>query len=415
MRILVCDDNPAQCDLTKTAIDLYGDVQVLAGRELKGALTNLFETVSTLLDGNLVRDEWVQARVFDGFDLVIVDNNLAELDLDGARLTAETIIGYLRAFTDISYIVSLNKNPHVDFDLRYLFGDYQSLADLALNSQHLSNRCLWSAEVITGFAPWYWPRLHDAASRRKDQIEFVGENIEESVWETLGFPTEADEYLSFRAKAALASSADQDVQRATFQAFFDSSRTVVPAEREKLKELAALGGVPAERAVHRIVAYEVDRWLRRDVLGTQDVLIDLPHLVAQMPILLGEQSNELVEWNQVATDEEAPFNLDQALFETHLAPARFGQSMWVPTPCFWWPVLKADEGLNQRFFDAEGDWPEAVFCEDISRFVALSDEGDFGPPQEFEAEIAGSWPRRFVVDVEGKLYSPRSRILGRAT
>ena len=415
MRILVCDDRPDQCDRTKTAIDSRGEVHVLGGQELKRALTTLFQGVSTLLNGNVVRDEWVHAKAFNGYDLAIVDNNLAELDLDGARLTAETIIGYLRAFTDISYIISLNKNPHVDFDLRYLFGDYQSLADLALNSQHLSNSGLWSTDVVAGFAPWYWPRLREAATRRKDQIEFVGENIDESVWDTLGFPSEADEYLSFRAKAALTLSSVRDLQRATFRDFFDSSRTVAPAERDKLKKLVSLGNVRAREAVHRIAAYEVDRWLRRDVLGTQDVLIDLPHLVAQMPILLGERSNELDEWNRVVTEEEAPFNLDQALFDTYLAPARFGGSIWVPTPCFWWPILKAHAELNQRFFDAEENWPEAVFCEDVSRFIALSDEGEFGPPQEFECEIAGSWPRRFVVDVEGKLYSPRSRILGRAT
>ena len=102
---------------------------------MKDSLTSLFDNVSSVLNGGSMPDQGLEATDFDGFDLVIVDNNLTGLDLDGARLTAETIIGYLRAFTDVPYIVSLNKNLHVDFDLRFLFGDYQSLADLALNAQ----------------------------------------------------------------------------------------------------------------------------------------------------------------------------------------------------------------------------------------------------------------------------------------
>ena len=414
MRILVCGDSQSQCEQTKAEISLHGDVDVLAGKKLKGALTRLFKSISSLLDSNCPTDEGVPAGEFDDYDLVIVENSLTELRLGGARLTAETIVGYLRAFTNISYIISLNKKPHVDFDLKFLFGDNQSLADLALNTRHLSNMRLWDENAVTDFAPWYWPRLHDAASRRKEQIKFVSGNFSKSVWEALRFPTEADEYLSFRARDALASPSGQDIRSAKFEDLLDSSRTVTPAERERLKELAERGFNWASRAVHRITAYEMDRWLRLEVLATQDVLIDLPHLVAQMPILLGEQSNDIDKWNLAASEIGEPFSLDSALFETHVAPARFGESMWVPTPCFWWPTLKADDELNQEYFYADEDWPDAVFCEDVSRFVLLSDEDDSELPQEFEAEIAGSWPRRFIVAVNDYHYSPRSRILGSA-
>ena len=102
------------------------------------------------------------------------------------------------------------------------------------------------------------------------------------------------------------------------------------------------------------------------------------------------------------------------MFETHLKPARFGHGMWAPGPCFWWPGLKSDEALAERFFAEDGDWPDAVFCEDVSRFVAISGKGEPEPPQEFEAEIEGSWVRRYIACVEDNLYSPRSRILGSA-
>ena len=414
MRILICDDKPSQCERTKKAIDSRGEVEGLAGTRLKDGLTALFGSVSGVLNGSATSGERLQGTEFDGFDLVIVDNNLTGLELDGARLTAETIIGYLRAFTDSQYIVSLNKNLHVDFDLRYLFGDYQSLADVALNAEHLANGRLWEGNAGNGFAPWYWPSVADVVDRRGEQIDFLATNFKRPVWEALGFPPEAEDYLSLRAKSPL-SSTELDMREASFEVFFDSSRVLPPAEIKTLKELAGKEVDFARRAILQISAYEVDRWLRRDVLGTQDVLIDLPHLVAQMPFLLGEHASDLGCWNEVVTSDEPPYGLDELLFEKHLRPARFDHSMWVPGPCFWWPSLKSDDALTERFFAADGDWPDAVFCEDVSRFVRITGEGDPDSPQEFEAEIEGSWTRRYIAYVGDYLYSPRSRVLGSAT
>ena len=413
MKILVCDDELGQCERTEREVESRGDVTGLAGEELREALRSFFRGVSTALNGGSIPVDCVlDAPEFNEYDLVIVDNNLTGLELDGARVTAETIIGYIRAFTDIPYIVSLNKNLHLDFDLRYLFGDCQSLADLALNTPHLSNDWLWCADVVPEFAPWYWPRLPDAVARRKEQINALDENLETSVWKALEFPPEADEYLSYGAKAALSASENQETRETTFEAFFEISCALPPAEKEALAKAKDAG--MARQAMHRIASYEVDRWLRRHVLGPQDVLIDLPHLLAQMPFLLGDGANQLEAWNQVVRPEGEPFGLDETLFHTHLREARFAKSFWVPTPCFWWPSLKADDRLTKLFFEAEGNWPDAVFCEDVSRFVYASDEGQWGPPKEFEAEIAGSWPRRYVLCEGDYQYSPRSHIVGSA-
>lgn len=414
MRILICDDKPSQFNRTKSEIESRGEVHGLAGEELKDALTLLFASVSEVLNGNEPPGTQQLATKFDGYDVAIVDNNLTGLELEGARLTAETIIGYLRAFTDVPYIVSLNKNLHVDFDLRYLFGDYQSLADLALNTKHLSSARLWDLGAPDGFAPWYWPRFLDAVDRRRQQIDFLKKNYDRSVWDALGFPTEAEEYLSLRAMSPL-SSGDRNIQEAGFGVFFRSSRALPPAEIVKLEQLGSNGSAVARQARFRISAYEVDRWLRRDVLGTQDTLIDLPHLVAQMPFLVGERVRELNSWNAVLAEKEPPFGLDDALFQNCLEPARFEYDMWLPAPCFWWPSLKADERLAECFFAADGDWPDAVFCEDISRFVVVGDGRETRSPREFEVELEGSWGRRHISHVEDVHYSPRSRILSPVT
>ena len=415
MKVLICDDEAWQCRQTEQAIDGRAEVSSLAGTDLKCALTALFNGIARVLEEGSGPEEAPDTERFKGFDLAIVDNNLTALQLDGARLSAEGIMGYLRAFTDVPYIVSLNKNPHVDFDLRYLFGDYQSLADLALNARHLSNPRLWEGSVGRGFAPWYWPRLEDAAVRREKQMEFLGrgDGLDRSVWDALEFPPEAEDYLSRRAKDVLLSG-DQHMRDATFLAFFERSRAMPPAELQRVKQRAEEGNRVAQSATLHVTAHEVDRWLRRDVLGSQDVLVDVPHLVAQMPFLLGSRQGELQGWNDAVADASSPFGLDAEFFEAHLEKARFREFAWAPVPCFWWPALKRDDSLREHFFKAAGDWPDCVFCEDVSQFVRMSGEGGRAVPLEFEAEIDGSWPRRFVSNVDGYHYSPRSRIVGSA-
>ena len=412
MKVLVCDDDVAQSRRTERALGGRAEVTLLAGEDLTQALTALFGGVASVLDEGIYPKGVLADGRFDGFDLAVVDNNLTGLELRGARLSAEGIIGYLRAFTDVPYFVSLNKNPHVDFDLRYLFGDSQSLADLALNTKHLSNDRLWERQTGGGFSPWYWPRLEDAVVRRKSQVEFLekGDALVRPVWDALGFPQEAADYVSFRARAALSSSAD--IRNVSFEALCESSGVLTPAETGTLRGLAKKGDEFALSAVRRIAAYRADRWLRRDILGAQDVLVDLPHLLTQMPCLAGEDVRDVDRWNAVVQQEEPPFELDRALYTPYLENAQFQASMWAPVPCFWWPILRADRALDEVVFRIDEDWPDAVFCEDVSRFVPVSPPDGQRAPQEFESEVEGSWPRRFVLDVDGYRYSPRSRIVG---
>ncbi len=344
--------------------------------------------------------------------MAIVDNNLSGLEFEGARLAAETVIGYLRAFTDIAYIVSLNKNPSVDFDLRYMFGDYQSQADLALNQDHLGNPRLWTWTSPTdGFAPWYWPCLPDAVARRRRQVEIVRARSGESVWETLQFPTDSRHYLSYRAKAKLMTDACA-MDETTFRGFFDRTKALLPADALALGRLAdkPVRSAVAIDAVVRLVAGDLDRWLRRDVLGPQDALIDMAHLVARMPFLF-EGVEDIRRWNAALYCGQPPFGMKDDLYASYVEPALFRADAWQGSPCFWWPVLRQDEVLTRMFLDSP-PWPDAVFCEDTSTFVEVPEADDGTGPLEFESELEGSWPRRFVLGVSGKQYSPRSRLVG---
>ena len=408
-KILVCDDNLIQCEKTVRTLGLSDNVDTLSGESLRDSLTCFFSSISDLFNDSSAHFDTADVSKFNGYDVLIVDNNLTELELKGARLTAETIIGYLRAFSDTPYIVSLNKNLHVDFDLRYLFGDFHSLADVALNTEHLSNSCLWESSNPSGFAPWYWPRLSSAPDQRRRQQEFLRSRLHCSVWENLDFPEVAAEFLTLRAKSALLATPEQSFRDTPFQAFFDHSRSLAHAEKVTLKANTEIETV--QKAIVQITAYEVDRWIRRDVLGPQDVLIDLPHLITQFPILLGDGSVDLNRWNQVVSNRNVPFGLEDELFRDYVEAHQFSEDLWAPKPCFWWPPLADNQELSDRFFNAEETWPEAVFCEDSSRFLEIGVGEGLTNPKEFETEIEGSWGRRYIEYVGEFSYSPRNRIL----
>ena len=316
MKILVCDDIRTRGEKTRkeiAAAEAAHDTSLLSGDALTKAITWLFRRADAVLsepEAATAEDEL--SEFSSDFDIAILDNNLSALKVAGARHTAESIAGHLRAFGAIPYIVSLNKNPQVDFDLRFLVGDYQTHADLALNDKHLSNRALWTGEpnhAKDRFLPWYWPSLNAAARRRRRQTEFVEEHLDEPVLNSLGFPGSAWNDMSRHARGALSPDAAL-VNKVTFKKFFVTACRSLPVrkDRENLAKVASENDI-ARNVISRVVAGEVDRWIRRDLLGPQDVLVDLPHLVTRMPFLLGRHANEPERWNDAVMASEQSYGL----------------------------------------------------------------------------------------------------------
>ena len=425
MKILVCDDikERGEDTLNEIANSKVGhDIVGAFGQSLKNGIDALFERARRLLNRQLTLSRaTLKGTVFEpsDFDIVVLDNNLAALEVSGARQTAESIAGYIRAFTNIPYIVSLNKNPEVDFDLRYLLGDYQTQADVALNTDHLANRALWRG--LPGgrdnhFQPWYWPVLNEVPARRRKQVAFVKAHLNEPVLEALSFSTDQIEYLSRHAKGALSPEAeDTSIGTVTFREFFERSCRSLPIRQEREQLASKIDSESrTERnttlnILARVVAAEIDRWIRRDILGPQDVLVDAPHLVMRMPFLLGKNVNRLKQWNKALLAQKRPFGLSEKIYRMHLARALFRSSLWTKSPCFWWQLLKADDRLNGMFVDDESNWVDATFCEDVSQFQALSSRAQDSEPREFTTEFEGTWNRRHVAVVEGRQYSPKSR------
>ena len=416
MKILLCDDIEKRGERTNRAIAAAvpsHETHLLSGNCLTTEINKLFKRAGAVLNNTKSRSTEEETSKFNSnFDIAILDNNLWALNVDGARHTAESIAGYVRAFGNIPYIVSLNKSPQVDFDLRYLVGDYQTHADLAVNNKHLSNRALWTGDVRDAkdnFLPWYWPALNDVAHRRRRQIRFVAEHLEDPISESLEFPPFASHYLSRHAKGALSPEAAR-FATITFTKFFVTACRSLPirADREDLAKTAS-GHNTARGIVARIVAGELDRWIRRDLLGPQDLLVDVPHLLMRMPFILGRVANEHERWNDAVMATEPPYGLSNEIYNTHLEGARFPHDAWIKSPCFWWGMLKSDAVLNRMFFRNDSQWARVVFCEDLSRFRS-SDNGAVGAPMEFAAEFDGAWSRRHVAHLRGKHYTPKSRL-----
>jgi hypothetical protein len=157
------------------------------------------------------------------------------------------------------------------------------------------------------------------------------------------------------------------------------------------------------------VAADIDLWFRRDVLGPQEALVDIPHLLMRMPFLLGDGASEIERWNHAASENTEPFGLDEEIYGEHLAGAKSQHDIWVSSPSFWWSNLKANDKLDAFFFEKrEKEWADVVFCEDSSAFAERSPSGGRAP-MEFSAEFEGSWGRRYVARIGGARYAPRTR------
>jgi hypothetical protein len=390
--------------------------------ELKEFLEQLFSAANEAFGGNSGN---TGTSKFVGFDLVLLDFGLTTLGGFGVRLTAEHLAGYIRALTDVPFVVSLNKLGDVDFDLKYLLGDFDTRADLALNTRLLANAGLWSGQANAGeFCPWYWPRLNEAARRRRAQIEFIKENLDQPILESLGFPDEAVEQLSLQAIAFLSPEADDgeangadNVREVTFwQHFRSSNRTLIRDDRRGL-----FGGpdsdIPGTAAgvadniktiAARVVAGELDFWFRRDILGPQRLLIDAPHLQAKYRFRPGEGDEADPEaWSETAKESAPRFGLADAFYEV-VKDFKFKQTdvIWTDKPCFWLPQIEDSDAFIELAEKHPKRHNNLVFCEDTRRFVDVKKS----TPHRFETALGRGIDVRYIEKLADFDYSPKSQL-----
>lgn len=257
--------------------------------------------------------------------------------------------------------------------------------------------------------------LH-AVDRRRKQVDLIRQQLDGCVLSSLKFPDGVVDRLSKHASGFLlgADGTEQGIHRVdvdlaireiTFREVFKSSGRSLPIKDDRDGLANRVG---AEDIVARVIAGEIDTWMRRDIVGAQEVLVDIPHLLARLPILLGERAGDLNSWNDALASSSPLTVLDADLVDRQLGPCLY-ESPWWPRPTFWWPSLESNDELRRRMVQPDVLLGDFVYCEDTSRFAARVPDADGQAPQEFVTELEGGWNRRYVAKLQDHRYTPRSR------
>lgn len=391
--VLVCDDEPT---LASEWVERIAKVAPAKSYNLQAAPKNeeIAEGVKVLLrrrhaarDGS---ERPADKCLFDGIDILVIDYDLLHVDEDNARYTGEGVARLARSFADCAVVVVLNQFPEAQFDLS-LRGHLASHADLNLDVELLATPGLWQPPPWEGFRPWSWQVLADAVDRQRERATAVAKNLDAKVIEVLGMKPEDAARLSDSAFGFLAPSAgDFDALAAqTFRSFVERSSDGRDAAALLKQDPSAAAGLAAAR---------IGKWLEREVLGPQDVLTDIPHLLQRYPFLVGGDVAEIGSWNAAIEDEDG-------LKARLPAEVWFDAPGWLSRPAVWWRRLETNADIRKQRLEFDfARVPEIAFLEDVSTFCPLADAHDF------RAGFHNSFDRRFAKIVDGVRYAPQRRL-----
>lgn len=338
----------------------------------------------------------------DDVDILIVDNDLFDLPHFN-DLSAETVATRVGVYTDCASIVVLNLSPDIDFDLR-LLGHPESKADLHINDRFVADPGLWHVCPKEGglFRPWEWPLLSMARElhglRMADLSSLLDSDEQEMpILDFLGFGSAARQRLSRSARAFLHPA--KQAEEVSFGHFVHGNAMAVGRlEGEQIVKRRD------SAMVARIGARRIATWLSRYVLGPQEVLIDLPHVVERMPFIIPAGEGESDEfWNSSTRLRTAPVELAEELSISMLE-----RKGWLDRPAFWADGLESEENVAKLLEATEANPRNFVFCEDASSFFPATD------CDQFIAGYNSMTDRRFVRWLEAESasyrYGPLSRL-----
>ena len=395
--ILVCDDDPdfesAWCDLVRGAAtsDLYTTSSSGSGEKLRHAAQELVARASAARANPAIQRKR-EPCLFDNAQIVILDYDLLHVDEENAaRYTGEGLARLARVFSDCGVVVVLNQFPGVQFDLS-LRGHISSHADLNLDAKLLGTPGLWSGPPWDGFRPWSWQTLHRAVDTQRDRERTVDQTPDDRpIAEVLGMEEDDALRLSDSAFGFIAPAAN------TFAEFASRTFTDFLADAVDARDAVAAAALDRSNG-DRFVAARLGKWLEREVLGPQDVLVDVPHLVERYPFLLGDDVGEVGAWNALVHDPERLQN--EVPPECWFQPAEF-----LSRPAVWRQRFETHPDVADRRFGFDySKVPPYAFLEDTSQFAPLSDA------TEFRAGHHNPFDRRFVKYLRSVRYAPQRRL-----
>ena len=390
--VLVYDDDPDlaaswQDNISEVVTGEYNLLPVLTKNDARHAAQELLRRRSASRKRNPLE---LEGCPFDDADILIIDYDLLHIAGDNAQYTGESMARLTRMFSDCGVLVVLNQFPGMQFDLS-LRGHIVSHADLNINGELLAKPGLWQNPPWNGFRPWSWETLSQAVETHKGRMNIVNDALDKPIVEVFGMQSNDVLRLSDTAFGFIAPDAKElsSFETTTFRDF------ILNASGDR--DLETLLECNKKSAV-RFIAARIGKWLEREVLGPQDVLVDVPHLLQRFPFLFEEEKiTNLNAWN------ETIHNVD---------PLRdiIGQSYWfqpekfLSRPAVWGQRLEMDDEISKK--RSEFDFtrvPDFVFLEDYSVFTS------FERATEFRAGFHNSYDRRFIMNDEDIRYAPQRR------
>ncbi len=392
LRVLICDDeltNGEEWNRQVTEAVESLPIEVAPNPE-PGKIKS---SIQTLIARRVDEDPTKGDCIFDDVDVLILDYDLLHVDEGNTRYTGEGVARLARTWSNCGPIVILNQYPGAQFDLG-MRGHPESVADLNVDGDLIGVPGLWHTPPWAGFRPFSWPVLPDLVRRHRELAEVVRDGLDEPILSKLGFGGEDVQHLSDTAFGFLDPGAKvvEELRKVTFR---DYGLRNVPALRSKTLE-ATMNKNP--EALTRIVVSRLCKWIDREVLGPQDVLVDLPHLVQRFPFVLGSGVDDPDRWN--ATVTEGFDALDDLVDEE----MKFGASDWLSRDAVWLRRFETSERVREARSDFDfANAPDFVFAEDASRFVPSDDA------VEFRAAFHNTHDRRYVEKIDGFTYAPQRR------
>ncbi|NEJ82579.1 hypothetical protein GR268_39340 [Rhizobium leguminosarum] len=397
-KVLICDDEPDAAEtwvreIVETIDATVYDMQpVPPTAEIEKAIKVLLARRAALRAKEPRPDD---PCLFDEIDVLIIDYDLIHVDDKKTRYTGEGVARLARVFSECGIVVVLNQFLEAQFDLG-LRGHLESFADLNVDGELIATPGLWKEAPWDQFRPWYWPVLHKAASNFRSRVDFlkVEGNLKLPILDVLGMKGIDASRLSDTAFGFLAPDASvyEELSKVTFFDFIgDNSSAVDTSDSEALLEKDV-------DACARIAASRVAKWLEREVLGPQDVLVDLPHLLHRCPFLFEGDIDDIDAWNAAVGGDLTK------LKDIVPKDAVFEASAWLDRPAFWWRRIEQSDQIREarHAFDF-ALLPDFVFLEDASSFAKFDDA------VEFRAGFHNPYDRRFAKRFEKIRYAPQRR------
>lgn len=397
-KVLVCDDNPKRVEdwasrLTEILDEARFEVSPLSPGEFAEAVGALHERLrASKAKEDLSLDDG--ARFLDDADILLIDSDLTpdpsvEVDSKSEQAIDDNLVGeygsnvarLARAYSTAGILVVIN---HIykqrTFDLTMTrFADLP--ADAYITSNDLDNKGLWGGSIDGSFRPWSWPNLLQLAP--PDKSVMPSATLESSVLDVLGIDESRSDLID-----------DKQWERLTFDVDSPASVTMLEVAKSSSFGLGPIVNASAPNdQLLRVAKSALRRWLDHVVAPSQNLIVDLPHLIQDRPWLApqarknGEKLSQLVAGSWSGQHDIAPEAQAAELSQF------IGRSVW------WVDRLPARQSGDRL------DSDDLVFCEDTSDFRHP------GETREFESNIPGPFQSRFVAKLPNVEYTPIRRIL----